>query len=1339
MHGREEVCMVSRQDIGTIIDRMGEPLFVKDQKLRYVYANNRVRKIFGFLEGSLTGKTDHDIFLPDQADILQRNDNKVLDEGKENTEEYKFTDGAGNSRIIAIKKTLYTSEAGKKYLVGTVRDITERRNAEKAAAETERKLRTLVDNIPDGIVRFDVDRRFTFVNPSVEKVFHMPAAAITGKTLSEVAVSETEERKKIIEESIRRTFDEGTINSLELELTTLQGIRYCDFLHVPEPDETGKVTSVLGITHDVTERKKAEITLLRLNRELRAISDCNQILLRATDEEKLVNDICHIIRNEAGYPMAWVGYVQNDDAKSIRPAAWAGIDGEYLADANITWADTKQGQGPMGTAIREGKTAYVQDFTADPRTAPWRERLLGCGFRSSIAFPLKDENGRTFGGLNIHSTEPNAFTTDEIRLLEELAGDLAFGIMVLRARSERARAQEALLESEQKYRTVVENSLVGVYIVQDGLFRFVNRRWCEIYGYPEEEAIDRIGPLDLTAPEDLELVRRNIELRLNGEAETLEYVVRALRKDGRIIAVRIFGSSITYKGQPAICGTILDISEQARAQEELLQQTALLEAQVNASLDGIVVADQGKIILQNRQFNTMFSIPEHISENNDDPAQIEWFRGLVKNIDEFDEKVAYHFAHPEETVRDELELKNGRVLDRYSSTVFGKDGRRYGRIWTFRDITERKRSEEVLRKSRLRLAEAMDLADIVYWEVDWATGEFIFNDPFYALYGTTVEQEGGYRMSREEYIRRFVHPDDWEFFYQLVRQNDVDRVSLVVDVEHRIIRRDGEVRHVFVRTRIVRDNTGRVLQVYGTNQDITKRKRMEVDLEEREEQFRKIFEESPLGMVMTALDTRYIKVNRAFSNMLGYTEKEMASMTVREVTHPDDIEKDIRNINDLVNNRIPVYRTEKRYIKKNGEIMQATLTISAMRGANNRLLYFLGTIEDITQQKQAEEEKKLLELQLFRAQKMEAIGTLAGGIAHDFNNILTALVGYAALLKMKANDEALLGYVNHILAASQKATDLIRSLLAFSRQQTPDLKPVRIHSIIRETEKLLKRLVTEDVTIKTIPAAEDMTIMADATQIDQILFNLAANARDAMPHGGILTIETKAVQIDERFRHFHGYGKPGRYVLLSVSDTGIGMDRATQERIFDPFFTTKEVGKGTGLGLSTVYGIVKQHGGYITVYSEPGIGTSFHIRLPIFSGTDVIDEPRPTPVRGGTETVLVAEDNEAVRSLIRDILTEYGYTIIEARDGEDAIEKFRKTPAIDLLILDSVMPRINGREAYDEILRIKPTMKAIFTSGYTRDVVLDKGIEDGKLNFVQKPVSPDTLLEKVREVLDSEH
>jgi len=416
-------------------------------------------------------------------------------------------------------------------------------------------------------------------------------------------------------------------------------------------------------------------------------------------------------------------------------------------------------------------------------------------------------------------------------------------------------------------------------------------------------------------------------------------------------------------------------------------------------------------------------------------------------------------------------------------------------------------------------------------------------------------------------------------------------------------------------------------------------------------------------------------------------------------------------------------------IRKDGRIV--TLKALGSTTVYNGRPAAMVSVIDITKE-------KVLETQLFQAQKMEAIGTLAGGIAHDFNNILTAIIGYGNLLQMQmGKDDPLRVYVGHMLSSSEKAANLTQNLLAFSRRQIIELKPIKINTILDSMERLLRRLLTEDIELKLIPSEKNVTVMADISQMDQILLNLATNARDAMPHGGKLTIELREVELNRTFLQQHGYGEPGLYALISVADTGFGMNAKTVEKIFEPFFTTKEVGKGTGLGLSIVYGIVKQHHGYITVYSEPEVGTSFNIYIPSVKAAAQEKDVKSPAVEGGTETILVAEDEAMVRNLTKTILSQAGYTVIEATDGENAVEKFMENKdAIALAFLDVVMPRKNGKEAYEEMRRVKADLKVLFTSGYTGDVVIDKGILEKEYNFIQKPIVPDDLLSKIRTILD---
>jgi len=384
-------------------------------------------------------------------------------------------------------------------------------------------------------------------------------------------------------------------------------------------------------------------------------------------------------------------------------------------------------------------------------------------------------------------------------------------------------------------------------------------------------------------------------------------------------------------------------------------------------------------------------------------------------------------------------------------------------------------------------------------------------------------------------------------------------------------------------------------------------------------------------------------------------------------------------------------------------------------------------------------EHRKLEEQLRQAQKMELVGQLAGGVAHDFNNVLTAILGYSNLIQMKTEkDGPLRGYTEQIITAAEKAANLTHSLLAFSRKQLIALRPVDLNDIVRRVEKLVSRLISEDIELRAIFTEKELNVMADSVQIEHALINLITNARDAMPDGGHLTIETSVKEINEEFLKEHNYGIAGIYAFLSVTDTGTGIDEDVKGKIFEPFFTTKEVGKGTGLGLSMVYGIVKQHEGYIDVASEQGRGTTFRIFLPMTSiKVEKAIESEVLNVRGGTETILFAEDDPAVRKLTRDILRKFGYEVITAENGEDALSRFLgNKDRVQLLLLDLIMPRMNGKEVYDKIRKINPGIKVIFLSGYSDDIINKKESGAKEMNFLLKPVSINILLGKVREVLD---
>jgi PAS domain S-box-containing protein len=523
--------------------------------------------------------------------------------------------------------------------------------------------------------------------------------------------------------------------------------------------------------------------------------------------------------------------------------------------------------------------------------------------------------------------------------------------------------------------------------------------------------------------------------------------------------------------------------------------------------------------------------------------------------------------------------------------------------------------------------------------------------------------------------------------------------------------------------------------------DITERKQAEEALRESEERLRLALMAANQGLYDLNIQTGETLVNPEYATMLGYDPAEFQETNARwiERLHPDDRERVAETYRAYVRGEIPVYAVEFRQRTKSGD-WKWILSLGKIvaRDSEGRPLRMLGTHTDITERKQAEEEKAKLESQLLQAQKMESVGRLAGGVAHDFNNMLSVILGYAALMKSKLPaGDPLLKNVLEIERAGMRSRDITRQLLAFSRKQIIAPKPVNLNDLITDTQTTLARLIGEDIDLRFYPEKDLWKIKFDPSQIDQILMNLAVNARDAMPDGGRLTIETANIHLDEAYCREHFECRPGHYVLLVVSDDGVGMDKETRSHIFEPFFTTKEVDKGTGLGLATIYGIVKQNGGFINVYSEPGRGTTFKIYIPrIMEEGSVTEKTEVVSLASGTGTVLLVEDDNLVRGMTAAMLEEIGYTVLVAETPLHALSLCEKRDmAIDLLLTDVVMPGMNGTELRDKVQAIRPGIKVLFMSGYTSNVIVHHGVLEEGVRFIHKPFSMHDLAWKVRDAI----
>ena len=531
------------------------------------------------------------------------------------------------------------------------------------------------------------------------------------------------------------------------------------------------------------------------------------------------------------------------------------------------------------------------------------------------------------------------------------------------------------------------------------------------------------------------------------------------------------------------------------------------------------------------------------------------------------------------------------------------------------------------------------------------------------------------------------------------------------------------------------DEVGQLVDSF--NAMIGKIEKRNTELYESEKRFHTLVDQAVDAFFLFDPEGVIVDVNQQLCVSLGYTREELlGGMEVGDIEAVPEPGIPHENPWAGLQPHAPI-TSESLHRRKDGthfpvEIRMGLLEIS---GHN----FIMGLARDISERREAEHEKQKLEIQLQQAQKMEAVGHLAGGVAHDFNNMLQVIIGCGSLLDMQIEQESpLRPLVTQILNSAEKSADLTRQLLAFSRKQVITPKQMDLNQLISGIENLLQRLIGEDIEFRTLLADRELMVTVDPGQIGQVLMNLCTNARDAMPRGGQLSISTEIVQLGEDYIAANVIEKTGIYALLAVTDSGEGMDEATRQKIFDPFFTTKETGKGTGLGLSMAYGIIKQHNGHISVYSEPGRGTTFRIYLPLIEVKgDNAKTEAPVLPKGGTETILVAEDNDEVRGLTKSVLEGFGYTVVEAVDGESALSRFcEHEGSIELVMLDVIMPKKSGKEVYDHIKAISPDMKILFTSGYTADVINTKGVLEEKMDFVSKPLTPHDLLAKIRQILD---
>jgi PAS domain S-box-containing protein len=927
--------------------------------------------------------------------------------------------------------------------------------------------------------------------------------------------------------------------------------------------------------------------------------------------------------------------------------------------------------------------------------------------------------GRTWRGNFTNRRKDGSLYQDEhtITPVRSREGVITHFIAIMNDVTERQRAEKELLASERKFRLLAENISDVFWIASPDLkeLRYVSpayeqtwgRSIGDLYTHPHQW-------LEAILPEDRGPVLETFS-RLMGSVPSVSAEYRVVRPDGDVRWVHNRGFQVRDASGKLehLTGIACDITDRRKAVEQLLWKTAFFEAQVNSSPDGILVVDhENKRILQNQRMADLWKLPPELANDTDDRPQLEWVTGQVKNPRQFAEKVAYLYAHPAEIGRDELELLDGRFFDRYSAPVLGHDEKYYGRIWIFRDVTERRQTEEKLRASEASYRALFEYAPDGIVIVD-------FNG-FYLDVNASICRMLGY--TREEFIG--MHASD------IVAPDEIPEINPALGEikagadyhrEWRFRRKDGSIVETDVIATKMPD--GNLLAVI---RDVTERKRAHERIAEQAD----FLDKARDAILVRDLEGGVLFWNEGAHRMYGWSAEEAVGRNIGEMLYPHPAKFKALNAQTI---RDGEWNGELKHLTKDrGEIaVEARWTLVLDDAGQPKSILAINT--DVT-------EKKKIEAQFMRAQRMESIGTLAGGIAHDLNNILAPIMMSIELLKCTTKDAKSREMLGNIEISARRGADIVRQVLSFARGLEGKRIEIQPKHLLKDLESIIKDTFPKDIRLRFSLPGGIWTILGDPTQVHQILLNLCVNARDAMPTGGNLTVAVENAVIDEQYAAMNIQAKPGKYVIINVTDSGTGMSQEVTDKIFEPFFTTKDLNKGTGLGLSTVMAIVKSHEGIINVYSEPGKGTTFKVYLPAIDGPseegDNSSAQQDLP-RGNGETILVIDDEASILTITTQTLQAFGYKVLSATDGAEAVAIFAQHPGqIAVVLTDMMMPVMDGVATIHALTRIQPTIKIIATSGLNANGSVAKATSMGVKHFLTKPYTAGTLLKTLKAILE---
>jgi|GEM_PF-222448 len=1277
------------------------------------------------------------VIHPEDREQVWREIEKHRRERKPLDIEYRLMTRDNITKWIKDKAIPALNEKGEIIRIdGFMEDITEHKRAEEALRESEERYRTILENIEDGYYEVDLPGNFTFFNDSLCRMLGYSKDEMLG--MGNQRYTDPENHKKLFQ-AFNEAYRKGEpVKGFDWEVFRKDGTKLFSEVSVSIiKDSKGQPIGFRGIARDITQRKNSEEALRLSEKKYR------ELYQNLRDGSAVVNMEGKIVEfNEAFQKM--LGYEKEEIYKltyeDITPKKWHPIEDQVLRDqvfkkgySDIYEKEYRKKDGTIfpvnlrtyliqdenGTPI--GMWAFVRDISeqkqAEESLRSERQRLASLAENSPFGMVMIDQGGnfrymnpkfRELFGYDLtdvpdgktwfRKAYPNPTYRHQV-ISEWLDDSKSFKSGEKRARiftvtckdgaqkninfipvqletgenlmacediTERKRAEEALRESEERYRTILENIEDGYFEVDlPGNFTFFNDSLCRILGYSREEMIG-MGNQQYTDEENRKKLFQAFNKVYNTGKSIKGFDWKVFRKDGTKLFGEVSVSLIKdSKGQSiGFRGIARDITERKQAEETLLESKANLVGVLESTADGILAIDnQGKVITSNSRFVQLWRIPQELLEQGNDDALLVFVLDQLLDPEAFLARVQALYDSDKED-NDVILFKDGRVFERYSRPL-ASESRMMGRVWSFRDITEHKQAEEALRRSE-ESSKELAQENAIMAEIGRIISSTLNIDEVYERFNEEVNK----LISFDRISVATINPKSPTVTIAYAWGNKIDG------------RIQGDVFPIENTTyaKLVANRSGILIQIES---------------------------EDELKAYPHLLNTFRAGFRSTVSVPLISKNEVIGGLNFRSLIPNNYTEIDL-NLAEKVGHQIA------------GAIANAQLFKELM---------------------QAEEDKIAIQEQFRQSQKMEAIGGLAGGIAHDFNNLLTVIKGYAELscLGLDTSDP-LRGNIEEILKASERATNLTRQLLAFSRRQILDFKVINLNTLLKDLDKMLHRILGEDIALAYHLPEDIGKVKTDPGQIEQVILNLAVNSRDAMPSGGKLTIETLNVELDEAYARTHMGVSPGQYVMLSVSDTGAGIDSKIRERIFEPFFTTKEKGKGTGLGLSTVYGIVKQSGGNIYVYTEPGLGTTFKIYLPRVEEEEnhLQRKDLDISVSRGNETILLVEDEQSVRELAARILRDRGYQVYEAHDGNNALNMVQSHPErkFHLLLTDVVMPGMSGKELADRLKLTMPDLKVLFISGYTDNAIVHHGVLDKGVNFIQKPFTPESLARKLREVLD---